>query len=231
MERYALTTVTNNGAMKHQPKHLSDLKTARQNPREITVQNLNHLKSSIEEFGDISGIVFNKRSGELVCGHQRVLAMREKYGDLQIKDGYIQLPNGDTFAIRIVDWDKHEHDAALIAANSPTTQGTFTNGISSLLNDLEQQIPNVYEALGFNSLKPPTIAGPESWNDHDTEEAAWNDTKEAREGKPLSESIANDVKLEARFEIKVPEKLAKKTGKLLLDLVGQLPGATMRQLD
>jgi hypothetical protein len=218
--------------MKKQLKHLSDLKASRINPREITVQNLNHLKSSIEEFGDISGIVFNRRTGELVCGHQRVFAMREKYGNLAIKDGRIELPNGESFTIRIVDWDKNEQQAALIAANSPTTQGTFTAGIGSLLNNLERQIPNVYEALGFNSLKPKEITGPQSWSDgHDSESAPWNDSEKAREGKPLSESIANDVKLEARFEFKVPDKLASKTSKLLLNLVKELPGATLRRLD
>jgi hypothetical protein len=52
--------------MKKQLKHLSDLKASRTNPREITTQNLTHLIASIDEFGDISGIVFNRRTNELV---------------------------------------------------------------------------------------------------------------------------------------------------------------------
>ncbi len=218
--------------MKLTLKHLSDLKPARSNPREITIQNLEHLKSSIHEFGDISGIVFNKRFGELVCGHERVLALKEQYGNLSIKDGRIELPNGESFPVRIVDWDKETQHAAMLAANSPTTQGTFTTGIGSLLSDLEKQIPNVYEALGFGSLKPRDITSPESWSaDHDSGSAPWDDSPKAREGKALPESIADDVKLEARFDIRVPDKLAKKANKLLLDLMKQLPGATIKRLD
>ena len=211
---------------------LSSLTSARSNPREIAVQNLSHLKHSIDSFGDISGIVFNERTAELVCGHQRVLALREQYGDLTIENGRITLPNGDSFTVRVVQWTEAEQHAAMVAANSLTTQGTFTHGLGSLLADLQTQIPNVYESLGFSSLKPREIAGPESWSDsYNSESAPWDESPKAREGKALSESIADEVKLEARFDLRVPEKLAKKASKLLLDLVKKLPGATLKRLD
>ncbi len=218
--------------MKRTLKSLRDLKAAKQNPREITVQNLNHLKSSIDEFGDISGIVFNRRTGELITGHQRVLALKEQYGNLKIENDRIVLPSGESFPIRVVDWDEAKQQAAMVAPNSPTTQGTFTSGIGSLLKDLQSQIPNVYDALGFGSLKPREIAGPEGWSvGHDSESAPWDDSENAREGKPLSESIADDVKPEARFDLRVPEKLVTKASKVLMDLVKQLPGATLKRLD
>jgi hypothetical protein len=218
--------------MKQKLTKLSDLKAARQNPREITVSNLKHLKSSIESFGDISGIVFNERTGELISGHQRVFALKEQFGNLSIANGTILLPNGESFPIRIVNWSKEDQLAASVAANSPTNQGTFTNGISSVLNELALKLPNVYESLGFASLKPAEIAAPESWsNEHDSQSAPWDDSPEAREGKALLESIANDVKLEARFEFKVPEKLASKANKLLLNLSRELAGSTLRRLD
>lgn len=44
------------------------------------------LSYSIAEFGDLSGITFNERTGELVCGHQRVKALRAQYGDLPMDD-------------------------------------------------------------------------------------------------------------------------------------------------
>ena len=140
--------------MKRKLYTLSDLKSARQNPREITVQNLAHLKSSLELFGDISGIVFNEQTGELVSGHQRVFALKEQFGNLVIKDGTILLPNGESFPIRIVNWSKEDQLAASVAANSPTNQGAFTNGISSVLKEFALKLPTAYESLGFASLKP-----------------------------------------------------------------------------
>jgi len=57
-------------------KSLADLRAASYNPREITQEALEGLGHSLEEFGDISGIVWNKRTGHLVAGHQRVEALR-----------------------------------------------------------------------------------------------------------------------------------------------------------
>lgn len=51
---------------------LSDLKPAEYNPRKISADQLKNLKKSIEEFGDLSGIVFNRRTGNVVGGHQRL---------------------------------------------------------------------------------------------------------------------------------------------------------------
>jgi hypothetical protein len=221
---------------------LRDLTAARQNPREITVQNLAHLKHSIKKFGDISGIVFNRRSGELISGHQRVFALTEEFGDLQIVKGRIIVPTGESFAVRIVDWSEEDQLAASIAANSPTNQGTFTGELRSILASIATSIPNVYEELGFADLQPAAIHAPNSWSETDssedrgsedgsTDSTKWKDTPEAREGKELSEFIAKDVKLEARFELKAPEKHAKKANALLLGLVQQIPGSSLRRLD
>ena len=51
---------------------LTDLKSAGYNPRTITDEQLGWLKKSLEEFGDLSGIVFNRRTGNTVGGHQRL---------------------------------------------------------------------------------------------------------------------------------------------------------------
>lgn len=53
------------------PLTLADLRPDPQNPREIDEAGAAGLGYSIEEFGDLSGIVFNEQTRELVCGHKR----------------------------------------------------------------------------------------------------------------------------------------------------------------
>jgi len=60
---------------------IDDLKEWDRNPREITHQAQDGLATSLQEFGDLSGIVFNATLGALVSGHQRVETIRKKWGD------------------------------------------------------------------------------------------------------------------------------------------------------
>lgn len=55
------------------PMKVKNLKANPENPRTITDAKLLQLKRSMERFGDLSGIVFNRRSGNLGGGHQRAL--------------------------------------------------------------------------------------------------------------------------------------------------------------
>ena len=54
------------------PKKVMDLAPAPYNPRFITDKKLEMLEHSINEFGDLSGIVFNIQTGNTVGGHQRI---------------------------------------------------------------------------------------------------------------------------------------------------------------
>ena len=136
---------------------LSDLKPADYNPRKITDKALEGLKFSLEEFGDISGIVFNTRTGNLVSGHQRVKALQEKYGDLDLsraEDGTAAFisPEGNLFKVRIVDWDLDKEKAANIAANAETIQGEFTEGLIPLVEELSLNMPDVSSHLLLNEI-------------------------------------------------------------------------------
>lgn len=142
---------------------LSELNPAQYNPREITAEALHGLKYSLEEFGDLSGITFNLTTGNTVSGHQRIKALTEQYGDLDIEKltdstGRIKTPDGNEFVVRFVEWSLEVEQAANIAANSPTIQGTFTPGVSILLNKIEVELPNVFGSL---NLKNFLINGPD----------------------------------------------------------------------
>lgn len=100
---------------------IKDLKPNPKNPRKITDKKLKALKKSMDEFGDLSGILFNKRTGQLIGGHQRKQIL-ESVGaqSIDVREdghGFITLNNGEVFSYRQVDWDENKEKAANIAAN------------------------------------------------------------------------------------------------------------------
>lgn len=135
---------------------LSELKAAPYNPRTIAAQAFAGLQESLEQFGDLSGITWNKRTGNLVAGHQRVKALREKYGDLEFQNGELVTPTG-TFSVRVVDWTIEKERAANIAANSPTIAGEFTAELSGLLAQVKTDLPNVFDALRLGEIAYPNF--------------------------------------------------------------------------
>jgi DNA modification methylase len=81
------------------------------------------LRHSIEKHGDISGITFNQRTGNLVCGHQRLEQLTAMGGKL---DGdAVVLPDGERFPVRVVDWTLAHEMEANLAANNKHIAGGF----------------------------------------------------------------------------------------------------------
>lgn len=92
---------------------IKDLRAATYNPRKITDKKLEMLGKSMREFGDLSGIVFNRRTGNLIGGHQRLKHLDSEW---EIEGGFVKTPFGD-FVFREVDWPEKKEKAANIAAN------------------------------------------------------------------------------------------------------------------
>jgi hypothetical protein len=120
------------------------LKAAPNNWRRIDSAAAAGLGVSMETFGDLSGIVFNKRSGNLVAGHQRVTELRAAGAKDWTREsktaGWIVHPKTkERFPIRIVDWDEPTEIMANIAANNPALQGEFTEGLEAELRGLEAE--------------------------------------------------------------------------------------------
>jgi hypothetical protein len=104
---------------------VKDLKPFERNPRKITEKKLDMLGKSMREFGDLSGIVFNLRTGRLVGGHQRIKQLDPEWEfqkkDLKddtgtIAEGFVVTPKG-RWTYREVDWPEEKERAANIAAN------------------------------------------------------------------------------------------------------------------
>lgn len=115
------------------------------NPREITDEAAAGLGNSLNRFGDLSGIVFNRRTGQLVCGHRRMEQIRERYGDqpIEVIDeelACVRIDPAHVFTIRLVDWSMAKQRAANVAANSQKIAGTFTDDLADYLTEVQAEI-------------------------------------------------------------------------------------------
>jgi len=123
------------------------IKSDPQNPNRMEDADKKRMAASLAEFGDLGGIVINRRTGFLVGGHQRVSVLGDS---LEIEDlkkpepdgtvgrGWIT-KDGRRYTVRVVDWDKSKAHAALLAANRFGRMGHNDEAtIENLLKEIEQ---------------------------------------------------------------------------------------------
>jgi DNA modification methylase len=107
---------------------VGDLKPNPKNPRTITDEKATMLRHALAEFGDLSGIVYNRKTERLVGGHQRTKVFpKDAKVEIQtrfkkptktgtVAEGFV-LVAGERFAYREVAWSSNREKAANIAAN------------------------------------------------------------------------------------------------------------------
>lgn len=81
-------------------KKISDLKPAPYNPRKSNEQQEANLKKSLEKFGVVEPIVFNKRTGYIVGGHFRVRELK-KLGYKEVECVIVDLNEDDEKELNI----------------------------------------------------------------------------------------------------------------------------------
>ena len=101
-------------------KKLSELKPAPYNPRTSTEKQESNLKASLEKFGVVEPIIFNKQTGYIVGGHFRVRELK-KLGYKEIDCVIVDLTEEDEKELNVRlnantggwDWDRlaNEWDA------------------------------------------------------------------------------------------------------------------------
>lgn len=109
--------------------NLDNLLPAEYNPRLMSGHDAKALLDSIGKFGDMSGLVFNRRSGRIVGGHQRQTSYKKLGGRITITQtldepsssgtvayGYVDIKD-ERFTYRVVDWDEQKEKLANLAAN------------------------------------------------------------------------------------------------------------------
>lgn len=133
---------------------ITDLKANPKNPRRISSAKKDALRKSIAKFGDLGGFIFNRRSGQLVGGHQRT-SILPKDATIEIErtydeptaagtvaEGYI-IVEGERHRYREVDVDEQWENAALLAANKhggefdPESLSTIMSELSLAGVDME----------------------------------------------------------------------------------------------
>jgi DNA modification methylase len=112
---------------------LKDLRPADYNPRSISDAALEGLAKSMSEFGIVEPIIWNRRTGHVVGGHQRLKVMQ--------KQG---LAEADVI---VVDLTEAKERALNVALNSPTIAGEFTDDLDALLLSIQESEPDLFEEL------------------------------------------------------------------------------------
>lgn len=159
---------------------LGELAPNPRNPRKITDKELERLKRALMEFGDLSGIVFNRRSQQLVGGHQRSkvipktakIVIKKRYPAPTrtgtVAQGHV-LIKGERYAYREVDWDEAKEKAAVIAANKHGGSWDYP-ALAEWLTDLDQFGVD-FELTGFSHEEAVRLFAPEKLTPRSREES------------------------------------------------------------
>src|SRR3989338_7341093 len=147
--------------MRRRTMQIKDLKPAAYNPRTITDEQLKMLNKSLQEFGDLSGIVYNRRTGNLVGGHQRLKCLpadakiekkelKEKSKTGTVAQGFVIFDGGEKHAYREVDLDNATEKMANIAANKHGGEWD-DDKLGELLKELSEMSIFDADLIGFDN--------------------------------------------------------------------------------
>lgn len=112
------------------------------NPRYIHASNRSKLKKSLERFGLVESLVWNKQTGHLIGGHQRLSIMDEE-NNYPAKDYAVQ--------VSVVNLDPDKEKELNIALNSPSLQGDWD--VPKMADLLEQSKGIKLEFTGIDPLE------------------------------------------------------------------------------
>jgi hypothetical protein len=118
---------------------LEDVHPFEDNPRKIKNKNFKALKKSLERFGYVDLIVWNKRTGNIVGGHQRYKILLEQ-GIREAK-------------MIVVDMSEQEEITANITLNNPNIEGEWDDPVDDLLSHLEQVDSEFFVDANFDALR------------------------------------------------------------------------------
>lgn len=121
----------------------------KRNPRKpFTEHQAIAFKKSINEFGDLSGLVWNRRTKTLIAGHKRREEFLADNPTVEITEtldkpdavgttawGYVDI-RGTRFSYREVDWPKKKELAANLAANQHGAEFEW-QGVSGFLKEIK----------------------------------------------------------------------------------------------
>ena len=115
-----------------------DIKGAEYNPRIIDDDAKKRLKKGLKEHGLVASIVWNKKTGHVVGGHQRLNAL----DSLEGRKDY-------SLDVCVINVDEREEAALNVQLNNPSMQGTWD---LDKLADMTEEFDLEFEDMGFSQL-------------------------------------------------------------------------------
>jgi hypothetical protein len=164
----------------------SQILNAPYNPRVISDESREGLKKVLRHLGLLEPLVWNKRTGNLVSGHQRI----------SLLDALEGTPDY-SLDLAIVDLDEAQEREANVAFNNPAIQGVFD--FDSLLKMGEFEGFN-WEGAGINEMQRQMMFGDGIFSADNAPEAVKIDlavlqdiSEQKRESKPAKKKRAQGV--------------------------------------
>lgn len=117
---------------------LAELQPAPAHPRIISDAALQALRHSINRFGLVQLIIVNKRTGEVVAGHQRLRVLKE-LGHREAQVVLVDLPEAEACALSLT-------------LNNPACSGEFSDEVRALVEEIAAAIPDAVPELRLDSL-------------------------------------------------------------------------------
>jgi ParB-like chromosome segregation protein Spo0J len=157
-------------------KKIADLIPAPYNPRQSTAKQEKHLKESLEKFGLVEPIIFNKQTGYIVGGHFRVRELK-KLGIKEIECVIVDLNEEDEKELNIRlnantgswDWDTLANDWEVVDLEAWGLDIPQFDAVEEEVIEEEEEQSNVIE-LKFNNeyynivkAKLNAISGSPEW--------------------------------------------------------------------
>jgi len=138
-------------------KKISDLIPAPYNPRQSTAKQEKHLKESLQKFGLVEPIIFNKQTGYIVGGHFRVRELK-KLGINEIECVIVDLNEADEKELNIRlnantgswDWDTLANDWEVVDLEAWGLDIPQFDTVEELEASEEKEEMNVIELKFYN---------------------------------------------------------------------------------
>lgn len=123
---------------------VADLLPAPYNGRHIDAAAMAGLSKSIQRFDNVELIAWNRRSGYVVGGHQRLKVLRGK--------------KAKTTELVVVDLDAKVERALNVALNSPHIAGEFTADLQRLFGELLAEVASEEQTIDADAIPDlPTV--------------------------------------------------------------------------
>lgn len=135
-----------------------------ENPRAITEKAEKGLRASIERFGYVEPIVWNKTTGNIVGGHQR-------YSEL-VRQGV------EEATVVVVELSSEKELAANLTLNNPEIEGEWDEPALELLEQVKDSNEELFDSLNLGDLRESIESmGPADAGGDDDEDEEEHDTK------------------------------------------------------